>query len=147
VTDICIISCGAKKVWSHQRRPVMVAAKDAYIGPLFKKSKEFAEKFFPFHWFILSDKYGLIHPQTAIQDYNISPDQIRNDPGFIALVTGQKNTLNLSPSTIYTTSGKLHESIIRTVFPETIIVNPVSGLSQGMRMQRLNHILTGGKGR
>ena len=93
MSDICIISCGARKVWKSDNSRKLVPAKDAYTGPLFKKCKEYAE--------------------TA--------------------------------SIITTTSGKIHQDILNKVFPESSFQNPVSKLSQGKRLQKLNQLLNDGR--
>jgi hypothetical protein len=43
-------------------------ASDIYLSPLFKKAKDYASKNFD-RWYILSAKYGLIHPDAIIEPY------------------------------------------------------------------------------
>jgi hypothetical protein len=141
--EICIISCGAKKVWS-MRADVQktIAAKDAYIGPLFKKTRSFADRFFPSQWYIISDKYGLIKPDELIEEYEISPEVIKTSKLFRALVDFQAHSFGIADvPNIITTSGKIHQHILSEVFPKSNITNPVFGLSQGKRMQKLAEIL------
>jgi len=140
-SEICIISCGAKKIFDTSPEIKQTQAKLAYTGPLFKKCKEFAEMFFPGNWFIISDKYGLIHPDMIIKDYNIPPSAIKGDIKFLQFVKSQSKSLKLSPISIITTSGQIHESVIRAVFTNSKITNPLSGLGQGKRMQKLNELM------
>lgn len=140
--DICVISCGMKKIWnSTNTLPRFVEAKSAYVGPLFSKNKDFVEKYFHMRWYILSDKYGLITPGSLISDYNTPPSEIKGNLDFLNLVKSQVDQFKLTPDTVYTTSGKIHEDIIRLVFPKATIINPVRGLSQGKRLQKLNKIM------
>ena len=140
-SEICIISCSAKKIWSKSPDVGEVPAKDAYIGPLFKKCREFAEMFFPGRWYILSDKYGIITPDTLISDYNLPPSAIDGNPRFIEFVISQSNSLHLHPTSIVSTTGKIHKSVIRTAFKDAKYIDPLSGLVQGKRMQRLNQLM------
>lgn len=119
-----------------------VKAKDAYIGGLFKKNKEFAEKFFS-NWYILSDLYGLIHPDHEIENYNVPPSAIKGNLRFLALVMRQRQELNLNPSKVITTTGSIHYEIIKKVFMGTEIKNPLERMSQGKRMQELNKLIIG----
>jgi hypothetical protein len=131
-----------KKIWGGSSSvPCIVEAQLAYTGPLFSKTKAFAEKYFYMRWYILSDKYGLITPNTLISDYNTSPHEIQGDPNFLNLVKSQITDFKLTPSVIYTTCGKIHEDILTEVFPHSLIKNPVCGLSQGKRLQKLNKIM------
>jgi hypothetical protein len=131
-----------KKIWkSIPTSPKHIEAQYAYTGPLFSKTKAFAERFFPMRWYILSDKYGVIAPKTFISDYNTSPAEVKKDLNFLNLVKKQTLELKLTPHTIYTTCGKIHEDIIMATFPGVDIKNPVRGLSQGMRLQKLNKII------
>ncbi len=140
-SEICIISCGAKKIWNTNPDTPKTRAKDAYIGPLFKKCKEYADTLYPESWYILSDKYGLIHPDTLISDYNTPPSAIDGNRDFIMFVSAQVSKLKLNPAIIVTTTGQIHQSIIKAVFTKSKIINPLSGLGQGKRMQKINQIL------
>ena len=141
MTDsICIISCGNTKIWKKDPNLGKVKAKDAYIGGLFKKNRAFAEKFFP-EWYILSDHYGLITPDIEIEDYNIPPSAVKGNLRFLAIVMRQREDLNLNPAKVVTTTGSIHYEIIKRVFFETDITNPLAGMSQGKRMKELNNLM------
>ena len=140
-SEICIISCGAKKIWNTNPDAPKTPAKDAYIGPLFKKCKEYADTLYSDSWYILSDKYGLIHPDTLISDYNTPPSAIAGNQDFIRFVSVQVSKLKLNPAIVITTTGQIHQSIIRSVFMNSKIINPLSGLGQGKRMQKINQML------
>ncbi len=59
---ICLIACVSLKDTRKMR------AGDIYLSPLFKKAREFTSNNFD-QWYILSAKYGLIHPDTIIEPY------------------------------------------------------------------------------
>ena len=70
---ICLIACVRLKDTRKMR------AGDIYISPLFKKAREFASKNFD-RWYILSAKYGLVHPDTIIEPYEKTLNKMsRND--------------------------------------------------------------------
>jgi len=60
---ICLIACVSLKDTRKMR------ASDIYLSPLFKKAKDFAQKNSD-RWYILSAKHGLIAPNTIIEPYN-----------------------------------------------------------------------------
>lgn len=61
-----IIGCGKAKLndgKAHQ-------AQDMYVGSYFNINKEFALKFAPNNWWILSARYGLLAPTDIIEHYD-----------------------------------------------------------------------------
>lgn len=60
---IALIAC------SKSKKPYSCPARDLYQGQLFKKSYRVASQICDYIY-ILSAKYGLVHPQTIIQPYN-----------------------------------------------------------------------------
>lgn len=67
-----IIGCGKTKIWQRQPSLGPVPAREAYIGPLFRASRNYADKFYKGHWIIVSAKYGLLHPNSLITDYDVT---------------------------------------------------------------------------
>lgn len=64
---LIIISCGDRKIWKKNLKAGPTKAKDAYIGPLFKVSRKYAETFPDrYRWIIISAKYGFIDPDFII---------------------------------------------------------------------------------
>jgi len=60
--DLCLVSCvSAKQAYPTQ-------AKDLYVSPLFRKARACVEAL-GCPWYILSTKYGLVDPKTAIEPY------------------------------------------------------------------------------
>ena len=69
--ELLVVGCGKAKVWHRQPTLGPVAACDAYCSSLFKLCRRYAEsRGTP--WVILSAKYGLLDPGTAITDYNVA---------------------------------------------------------------------------
>jgi hypothetical protein len=60
---IVLISCVSMKLNKETK------AKDLYISPLFKMNYAYAESLKPSAIYILSAKYGLVHPDTVIPPY------------------------------------------------------------------------------
>ena len=63
--DLVLVSCVSKK----QNRAM--PARDLYISDWFLKASAYAARLSP-RWFILSAKYGLVHPGQVIAPYNIT---------------------------------------------------------------------------
>jgi len=143
--SICIISCGKAKYWDahpDDATNTVKPARDVYTGPLFKKCAELAELTHPYNWYILSDKYGLITPDQLIQNYDVSPEVIKDNNLFRLLVEFQALSLNiLKTERVVAPVGKIHESVIKSVFTDSGYINPLAGMSQGKRMQTLTRLI------
>ena len=68
---IILISCASKKL------PYKSKANDLYTSPLFRYNLKYADSLNPDKIFILSAKYGLLHPDTEIEPY----DETLNNKG------------------------------------------------------------------
>jgi len=148
-----IISCGKAKIWDKPgegKKQKSVPAMDAYTGPLFTSSLRYInsvryEKEAAGPWLILSDKYGLISPDTRIENYEVSPEEVCEDPDFLEMVHHQvKTNQDLSfirIKRIVTTCGAAHQKILEIVFPGVEIYNLVKGLTQGERMKVLKDLV------
>ena len=68
---VYLVSCVSQKLSTEAK------AQDLYISPLFRKARAYVEKTSQ-RWYILSAKYGLVHPETVITPY----DQTLNDMRF-----------------------------------------------------------------
>lgn len=64
MNTIYLLSCVSKK------QSYRAKAKDLYISPLFRLSYQFAQQANPDAIFILSAKYGLVHPDQEIDPYD-----------------------------------------------------------------------------
>lgn len=61
---VCLVGCGASK----ESKPV--AAKELYIGNLFRAARLYAERRSD-AWRILSARYGLLNPDRRVEPYNM----------------------------------------------------------------------------
>ncbi|MGG1696045.1 DUF6884 domain-containing protein [Bacillus zhangzhouensis] len=62
---ICIIPCGAKKIWDVSKEAGSQPAHLVYLSPLHQRTKTYAQTFFD-DWVILSGKYGFLHEDDII---------------------------------------------------------------------------------
>lgn len=53
----------------YEKLPSPAAARDLYVGPLFKRSRRFAERQ-SLPWFILSGEHGLVRPTDWLAPYD-----------------------------------------------------------------------------
>lgn len=102
-------------------------AKDVYIGNLARKCQEYACMFYPTSYFILSAKYGLLHPDDIIPEtYDVTFDNPRTNPISIPELienASQKGILNTE--CIISVMPKVYTQIVRQVFPNSRIVEPL----------------------
>ena len=79
--ELCVVPCGSKKVWDKDPNAGPTKARDVYIGPFAGKCKEYAMKFYPTSWCILSAKYGFLSPDDIVPGpYNVSFNNKRTNP-------------------------------------------------------------------
>jgi hypothetical protein len=69
---LCIIPCGAAKVWDKHPDHGPTEAKDVYTDGFAKACQNYAKMFFT-DWVILSAKYGFLRPDDIVNEgYNVS---------------------------------------------------------------------------
>jgi len=121
--QICIISCGKKKIWDINPVAEKVAAKDAYIGLYFKTNRAYAEKFFD-RWYILSAKYGFLKPTTLIENYNAKLGKKRTNPITLDELTKQAKEMIRELSTefeITVLGGRIYREMTKKAFKGYIV--------------------------
>ena len=67
---LCIVPCGNRKIWGKYPDKGATKAKDVYIGPFTSKCGKYAMHFYPDSWYILSAKYGFLHPEDIVPNLN-----------------------------------------------------------------------------
>lgn len=68
---LVIISCGKAKIWQKNPAAGPTPAREAYISPVFKVSRQYPEKFGE-QWLVISAKYGFIEPDFLIpENYDV----------------------------------------------------------------------------
>lgn len=70
--SIALISCGKNKLSNK------AAAKDLYIGDLFKKARKYSEKHHD-QYYILSALHELLDPETSIDPYNYTLNDLSKE--------------------------------------------------------------------
>lgn len=69
-----LVGCGSKKI----DEPGMPAAKDLYTSSYFDKKQRFAEEFGD-EWYVVSAKFGVVHSETSIWNYDATVEDVYND--------------------------------------------------------------------
>jgi hypothetical protein len=144
---LCIISCGKRKIWDKDPNAGFVEAKSVYIGNFSVKCKEYAEKFYPNSWCILSAKYGFVFPDYKIPGpYDVSFKDKKTYPIRIDELFLQKELKGLSNyDEIVILGGKLYTEIINEIFKDNIIYNPLAKFKGlGHMMHHLNEAIKNG---
>lgn len=79
--SLCIVPCGSRKIWDKNPSAGPTQAGEVYIGPFVKKCIDYAKKFHPSSWVILSAKYGFLFPSDVITaDYNVTFNDRKTKP-------------------------------------------------------------------
>jgi len=147
---LCIATCGAKKIWSvDPNAPKYVPAKDAYVGPLSRKTIEYAQTFHPESYVILSAKYGFLLPDEKISDYDAycSKNPAITIPELKKQAVEKKvNGIALKDyDRVVIIGGSCYCNWAREVFGEDKVECPLAGLPIGKMLQRLKAAITSRK--
>lgn len=138
------IPCGSKKIWDKYPDAGENLAKDVYIGPFSSKCREYALKFYPDSWCILSAKYGFIFPDEIIEGpYDVCFMDKKSNPIGIRKLKKQRQDKNLNQyDNLVVLGGKYYTKMIKEVFNDITIENPLSNCKGiGYMMQRLNKLI------
>ncbi|MDM5297246.1 hypothetical protein QUF51_03595 [Bacillus pumilus] len=69
---ICMIPCGAKKIWDVNPEAGCQPARLVYLSPLHQQTKSYAQTFFS-DWLIISAKHGFLQAQDLIcKNYDVA---------------------------------------------------------------------------
>ncbi|MBD3860813.1 hypothetical protein IEE86_13855 [Bacillus sp. 28A-2] len=69
---VCIIPCGAKKIWDVNPGAGSQPANLVYLSPLHQRTKSYAKTFFS-DWLILSAKHGFLKAEEIIhENYDVA---------------------------------------------------------------------------
>jgi hypothetical protein len=147
---LCIVPCGSKKIWDKIPNAGPTPARNVYIGGFAKKCREYAEKFYPASWCILSAKYGFIFPDEIIPEpYNVSFNRKSSGPistPDLIAQTCRKGLKNFDE--IIVLGVKNYVQFARQVFPNKTIVAPLSGCRGiGYMMEKLEKLVNSGSSR
>lgn len=115
--DLCIVPCGSKKIWDKNPNAGPTPAKDVYIGPLAKKCKEYARKFYPSPWCIMFAKYGFLFPDEIIEGtYNVSFNDKKTNPISVEALVEQAQEKGLSNfNAIIVLGGRNYVNMVKSL--------------------------------
>jgi len=112
-------------------------AKDMYISPLFRMSREWIEKQ-GVPWFILSAKYGLLNPEQKIEPYNLTLSQLtRQQRQQWASYVRRQIDKSIGNQPLLVLAGTLYLEATRG----HVVIDPLKGLPIGKRLQKLKKML------
>ncbi len=140
---LVIVPCSARKIWDKNPSIGPVKAKEAYIGPLFKLAKRYAEAL-GCDWIILSAKYGFIEPDYIIPgNYNVTFRDPKSNPISVDYLRKQVIDKKLYKyGRIVVLGSKYYSSIVRRVFSEfnVEVEAPLEGLPIGKMLSKLKEM-------
>jgi hypothetical protein len=143
-----VIACGSQKIWTKQPELGPIAAREAYIGSLFRAFRRYAEKFYANDWFIFSAKYGLITPDTAIENYDVtfalkSPSAIS-----LELLHDQCRIILCRYGRVISLAGNTYNRRLVEALPlGRLLENPLASLNMFERMKWVSHEMLDAKER
>jgi len=124
---LCIVGCGKSKIWDKNPDICPVKARDIYTGTFSKKCIEYAEKFHPNSWRILSAKYGFMRgDEIIIKPYNACFHHLNSISVYELKNQIDENGLN-EYDKIIVLGGKYYTELIKLIFPFKQIFNPLEG--------------------
>ncbi len=127
---LCVVPCGSLKIWSRNPNAGPTRAKDVYIGLFAKTCIEYAERFYPNSYVILSAKYGFLFPDELIpEDYNVTFNDPKTNPIGVEELRKQAEEKGLTKyDEIVVVAGSNYVNIVKKVFAGKKILTPLKGL-------------------
>jgi len=148
VKVLCVIPCGNKKIWDKKPDAGPQKAREVYIGPFASKCKEYAEKFYPSSWVIISAKYGFLFPDDILSgSYNVTFNDKSTNSITIEELKSQAEEKGLYDyDKIIVLGGKNYVRIVKNVFQNKEIYSPLSDCKGiGYMMGKLKDAIEKGK--
>jgi len=144
---LCIVPCGNRKIWDRDPTAGPTPARNVYIGPFAQKCREYAERFYPSSWCILSAKYGFLFPEDIVPgSYNVTFKDRRTNPITLEELSTQIKEKGLDIyDRIVVLGGKEYTDMVEKLFPGKNIYTPLKGYKGiGYMMGALNEALRKG---
>lgn len=138
---LCIVPCGNRKIWDKNPKAGPTKAEYVYIGPFAKKCREYAMRFYPSSWCILSAKYGFLFPDELVTGpYNVSFNDPKTNPITTKELFAQVKEKGLDNyDRIVILGGKNYVEMANEVFSSKEILSPLSDCKGiGYMMGKLN---------
>ncbi len=133
---LCITPCGKRKIWDKDPIAGPTKAKDVYTGPFTRKCQEYAKKFYPNSWCILSAKYGFVYPdEIVLGPYNVTFNKRSSKPISVHELIEQATQKRMYRyHEIIVLGGKEYVRRVSQVFPNKELSFPISGLRSMFEM-------------
>ncbi|MGB9622320.1 MAG: DUF6884 domain-containing protein [Desulfofundulus sp.] len=124
---LCIVPCGIRKIWSLNPRLRAVKARNAYIGSFARTCIQYAERFYPDSYVILSAKHGFLFPDETIPaPYNVTFKEQGTNPITVEELRNQAEEKGLTKyDEIIVIAGREYVEIVRKVFPDKKVIAPL----------------------
>lgn len=148
LNTLVIVPCGKRKIWDLNPDLGPVKAREAYIGPFSKKCKEYAERFYPDSWVILSAKYGFLYPDDIVPGpYNVTFNDPKTNPISVYELRKQAIEKDLTKySRIIVLGGRRYVNIVKQVFRDKDVCTPLSRFrGLGVMMSVLKRAILSGE--
>lgn len=144
--ELCIVTCGKRKIWDKYPDAGPQKAENVYIGPLSKKTKEYAKKFYPNSWLILSAKHGFLKSYDIIdQNYNACFHTKSKTISFDELENQVLNKNLNKYKRIIVLGGKFYTKMIFNLFPNIEVLNPLKDCKGiGYMLKMINDAIQNG---
>lgn len=147
MSTLCIVPCGYRKIWDKEPDVGPKAAREVYTGPFATKCREYAERFYPRSWMILSAKYGFMPPDFVIDGpYNVTFRRKKTNPISVDDLADQVVRLQLDRfENIVVLGGRKYAEMVRTAFRGREVTDPLKGCKgNGIMMGRLKRAIEEG---
>ena len=135
---IVLVAC------SGQKNPHLSQAKDLYTSPLFRFGRAYAEAFAE-EWFILSARYGIVHPDILLNPYERDLNTLGAKARALwraeVFEDATRRGLHRQGNHVQVLAGKHYAEPFRSLKTATF---PLDGLGIGKRLAWLKNALGGG---
>ena len=145
---LCVVPCGSLKVWDKNPNAGPTMARDVYIGPFAKTCIEYAEKFYPNSYVILSAKYGFLLPDEIVpENYNVTFNDPKTNPITVEELRKQAERKGLTNyDEIVVLAGSNYVEIVKKVFTGKRVITPLRGLGgMGSMMSAMKKAIREGR--
>jgi len=143
---LCIAPCGDRKIWKKNPNVGPTKARYVYTGHYAGKCIEYAGKFYPSSWCILSAKYGFLFPDDIVPEpYNVTFKKKKTNPITVDELSIQVGEKGLDKyDKIIVLGGQDYSNVIKELFCGKDIYKPLYGLRMGPSIGKLNDAIKRG---
>jgi hypothetical protein len=138
---ICIIPCGAKKIWNTKPEIGSTVAEKVYIGAFHNACQKYTRKYFD-KWVILSAKHGFLMPKDIVPcNYDVSFNHKGKEVIDIEELKKQMTDIGIDQiKDVVVLGGKKYVKVVEQLYDASYKLSyPLSGCKGiGFMLQRLN---------